>query len=118
MSEITIGYVDGLVEEFPALQPMLREHVSDNFGEVLPHVFFGELTRYAVGEFVKGTDVAEMQRLLDRLEETFTSTGEDEIATLIADSFVENLPMSGEQGEGIKDLLGPGLRSEFERIGW
>jgi hypothetical protein len=102
MSEAAVDFVDKLVEEFPALQPMLREHVADQFGETLPHVFFGDLTSYAVDEFVGGTDLVRLQRLLDRLEESFSSTGDDEITNLIAVSFVENLPYRDEPGEGIR----------------
>lgn len=51
MSEPTIDLIDRLVGKFPRLEPLLREHLADNFGEVLPHLFFGDLTRYVVREF-------------------------------------------------------------------
>lgn len=35
MSEPTIDLVDNLVAKFPALTPILREHLADNFGEAL-----------------------------------------------------------------------------------
>jgi hypothetical protein len=113
MSEAAVDFVDKLVEEFPALQPMLREHVAES-GETLPHVFFGDLTSYAVDEFVRGTDLVQLERLLDRLEESFSLTGDDEITNLIAVSFVENLPYRDEPGEGIRNLLGPKLKRELE----
>jgi hypothetical protein len=30
---------------------LLDEHVEDNFGEILPHVFFGDLTRFIVSTY-------------------------------------------------------------------
>lgn len=41
MSEVTIDFVDRLVGRFPNLRPIFYEHLSDNPGEVLPHLFFG-----------------------------------------------------------------------------
>jgi hypothetical protein len=36
---------------------------------------------------------------------------------LIAVSFLENLPRQGAKGYGIRDLLGPILRTELQKIG-
>jgi hypothetical protein len=48
VSERAETFVREIVERFPKLSPLLREHLHDNSGELLPHVFFGDLTRYAV----------------------------------------------------------------------
>lgn len=114
MSESTIDLVDSLVAKFPTLEPVLREHLADNFGEVLPHLFFGDLTRYVVSEFVRTGGPGRVQPMLDELELAF-SAGDDEVAELIAVSFLENLPGPGEAGGAVKDLLGPRLRSELEQ---
>ena len=123
MSEVTIDLVDRLVRRVPALEPLLREHLADNFGEVLPHLFFGELTRYVVSELGGAGDdprtqerKAALQTLLDELEEGFANGGE-EVAELICVSFLENLPRKGEEGDVVRDLLGPRLKSELKRIG-
>jgi len=116
MSESTIELVDKLVERLPALQPLLREHLADNFGEVLPHVFFGDLTRYVVAELVRSDNPGAVQPILDELEVAF-SAGDELVAELIAVSFLENLPQQGEAGDSIRGLLGPRLRSQLGRIG-
>ena len=115
MSEVTIDLIDRLVGKFPTLQPLLREHLAENFGEVLPHVFFGDLTRYVASEFLQGTDYGLLRALLDELEHAF-GVGDERITEVIAVSFLQNLPRPGEEGESLRDLLGPALRSELERI--
>lgn len=124
MSETSIDLVDRLVDKFPVLETLLREHLAANFGEVLPHPFFGDLTRFATGEFsrlgsdqnTKGSLPAQrLRQLLDELEWAFV-TGPDEVTNLIAVSFLGNLPRRGEEGDGLRDLLGPRLQSELERM--
>jgi hypothetical protein len=121
MSEATIDFIDCLVARVPPLQPILREHLSDNFGEVLPHVFLGEVTRYAVAEFVRSNPPGSVERraspelesLLVELEAGVAAGGE--ITELIGVSFLENLPRPDEPGGGVRDLLGPQLSSELAR---
>jgi hypothetical protein len=50
---VAVEFIDHLVAKFPALESLLSEHGADNFGEVLPHVFIGELTRDVVGTFIR-----------------------------------------------------------------
>jgi hypothetical protein len=50
---IAISYetiVPLLVEKIPPTRPILEAHVQDN-AEILPHVFFGELTRFVIKAF-------------------------------------------------------------------
>ena len=125
MSEVTIDLVDRLVGLAPGLEPIFREHLSDNFGEVLPHVFFGDLTRYVVREFLLVDDrktrhgrhrLGELNIILDELEEAL-SIGPGEVSELIAVSFLANLPRRGEEGAGIREVLGPTLKRELARMG-
>ena len=124
MTGSAINLVDRLAGRFPALEPLLREHRADNFGDVLPHVFFGDLTRFVVGEYrlvrerddLDGPVGGEMRALLDELEHAFAS-GDDEVCELITVSFLENLPRRGEENEGVRDQLGPTLTSELGRLG-
>ena len=47
MSEQTEAFVRRLAGAWPGLRELLDEHLRVNFGEVLPHVFFGDITRWA-----------------------------------------------------------------------
>ena len=106
MSEVTIDFIELLIAKFPTLEPIFNEHVSDNFGEVLPHLFFGDLTRYAISTFLKIGSLTpaegieadrQFRALLNDLEEAFAADVE-EIQELIAVSFLENLPRAGDEG--------------------
>ena len=99
------------------LSAALDEHLKDNFGELLPHVFFGDVTRRLVALSEDGSDLAhaELDRVLAFLEDRFDE-GDEQIQELIAVSLLENLPRPGESGVGIRRSLGPGLRAELDRL--
>ncbi len=124
MSEVTIGVVDRLVERFGWLEPLLQEHLADNFGEVLPHLFLGDVTRHLVTRTIQerqaNPDEAaaarkEVEEMLDALKQEFTA-GDEEVEELITVSFLENLPRNGEPGDALRLRLGPALREQLKRI--
>jgi hypothetical protein len=43
MNEQTVAFVRSMVARLPNLSELFEEHVKDNFGEVLPHVFLAML---------------------------------------------------------------------------
>lgn len=124
MSETTINFIEQLVGRYPGLKPIFDEHVSDNFGEVLPHLFFGDLTRYVVAKFTdtqKGAPEdakaeSDLRRLLNDLENAYAD-GQEEIQELISVSFLENLPRPGEEASGVRTWLGPELSAQLDVIG-
>ena len=118
MSDPTIWFVKALAKRFPSLNSLLDEHIEDNFGETLPHVFFGDVTRHAVSLFRRvemGGDLGarkELRELLDVLEESFVA-GDEPLRELIAASFLENLPARGEDGAQIRSMLGTTLSQQL-----
>lgn len=125
MSEATIDFIERLVSSYPRLKPIFDEHVSDNFGEVLPHLFFGDLTRYAVSRFLEVESGAlpqgleaepELRQLLNDLEDAYAD-GDEEVQELISVSFLENLPRPGEEASGLRNWLGPELSAQLRVIG-
>lgn len=121
----TIEFVEGIVERFPSLGEVFAEHVSDNFGEVLPHLFFGDLTRYVVsahlgvgsGEHPEDIVIEHhLTAMLKDLEVAYAG-GDPEVQELIAVSFLENLPRPDEEGSGIRARLGPQLTAQLCVIG-
>jgi hypothetical protein len=110
------SFVWQLVDRFPAVRSILDEHLSENGGELLPHPFFGDLTRWivpAVHSDPSSKEYLTAKGLLDALEEGL-KTGDDDVLNLIAVSFLENLPYRCEEGGDTRDLLGPTLRKELE----
>jgi hypothetical protein len=112
MSERTIAVLCRLVDRFELFTPTLREHLADNFGEVLPHVLLGEMSRQLVHLAVERPDGRELEDVLRVLEEEFRA-GEEEVRELLAVSFLENLPTPLESGHEIRDRLGAGLAAEL-----
>lgn len=109
-------FVEALVVDHPDLEALLDEHREDNMGEVLPHVFFGDLTRFVVAHHLDPVaDPTELDPLLATLDRGMLD-GDDEVKELIAVSFLENLPYPDEDGADIIDRLGPALTAELETL--
>ena len=96
-----------LANAFPGIRVILDEHLAD-FDELLPHVFFGDLTRYVLSN---GADKASIvQRLEDKL-----STSSESVDELICVSFVENLETAEELEHALAGVSGNKLREEWWR---
>jgi hypothetical protein len=120
MTEAT-SFVRMLAAQYPEIQELLDEHIRDNLGEILPHVFFGDVTRYLVAlanTSRAGSDEArgKLQAILNLLEIKF-SAGPREVVDLLSASFLENLPRAGEDGSDVRTMLGPSLTKELKIIG-
>lgn len=46
MSATTESAIKQLVATYPALAPILAEHLDDNFGEMLPHLVMADVVRW------------------------------------------------------------------------
>jgi len=80
-------FVNWLAGRHPGLVPVLDEHLADN-DELLPHVLFGDMTRYAL-VLARDGEVDELNRLLGDLDAALGES-DDEVANLVWVSFVEN----------------------------
>ncbi len=121
MSEQTVSFVRSTVARFPSLSTLLEEHIKDNLGEMLPHVFFGEVARYILSLLLaaRGGGLParrELRDILSYLEEAYAA-GDEELRELISVSFLENLPRPGEAGGEVREMVGPNLRRQLQVIG-
>jgi hypothetical protein len=119
MIDSQLSYVHSVVKRFPGLLTVLDEHISDNFGEVLPHLFFGDVTRYSLELLSKSeagdlASLRELHQLLEYLEQSFSSD-DSEVWQLIAASYIENLPNKREAGFRIRTMLGPNMQQQLRR---
>jgi hypothetical protein len=97
------AFVEWLVARQPELAPLLDEHLR-TYGELLPHVFFGDVTRYA-SELACGPDTGRLDSLLSDLDRALTSA-RDETDNLIWVSFVENAQGTrGDEEERLRERL-------------
>jgi hypothetical protein len=104
-------FVERLVAEVPALQPLLSEHLDFNH-ELLAHVLFGDVTRFVVSGFAEHPERRrDADKILILLEEALGSPDED-VQNLVSVSFCENL-LGEEPLEAIRAAMGPRLRAEL-----
>jgi len=96
----TSSMIDELAIAHPAVKEMLAEHLDDNYGELLPHVFFGDMVRWVE----RDAPADEIARVLAELDTCFTN-GDEEVQNVILVSFVEAL---GYRSPFLA-LLGPAL---------
>lgn len=99
-------FIEWLVERHAALARIRDEHRVD-FSDPLPHVFFGDVTRYASSLAREGTDTDQLDRLLSDLDDSLSSGDErDEVDNLIWVSFVENAQgVPGDSEEALREQL-------------
>jgi hypothetical protein len=106
--------VPTLVAEIPSLRPRLTSHVQDQ-QEILPHVFFGNLTRYVLSLLDRASPSDcqdEIDRILAVLEKGMEDSDPD-VCDLIGTSFLENLDQTGPHYDKIVPLLGPKLKASL-----
>ncbi len=92
--------------------------------ELLPHVLFGDLTRWVIDLYRQAeghwSSQERQDQILDRtlafLEQKFSDPQDAAAQDLIAVSFLENLHQAGPDYDGIKERLGPGLRNWLSRL--
>jgi hypothetical protein len=92
--------LDALIATAPDLEALRVDHLRE-YGEILPHVLFGDLTRWLLAHHPQ-------PRVFQVLEDAYTS-GDTNTRDLIAASFVENIEPGSEYAP-LQALLGPHLR--------
>lgn len=97
-----VALIGALVWTFPDLTERFGEHLSDNDGEVLPHVFMADIERWA--EQLVQSDPAMLEHLLKSLSDAY-SGGPRSVRDLIGVSFVEELPYPDEPNAEIRAML-------------
>ena len=110
----TAAFVEGLVRDVPQLSDAYREHLNDNFGELLPHVFLGDVTRWVVAVSQKRTDHDALATLLARMD-AILSDPSHPCRELVLASFVENLGGETEALKVIRPISGRSLSAALEQ---
>ena len=110
-----ISFCQRLVESIPALSPILAEHRSDNFGEILSHPFMGDVSRWYLARLRQG-DLVGARELAKYLDLEYMS-GSAYVQDLLAVSFIENLPWEHEdEARGVRSTLGPALQARQQEM--
>ena len=111
----SISFVDGLVQAVPELTDCYRQHIEDN-DELLPHVFMGDVTRFAVDQAANSKDYQILKQLLKYLDAGIQS-GSTEICELVGVSFLENLIGEDAALDKLLPMMGKALYSEAQLTG-
>lgn len=113
----TVSFVRALLLRAPELQSVYDMHIDD-CDELLPHVFFGDVTRYVVQQVHSGEseNSQSLRRILDFLEQSVASESE-EVQELVSVSFLENLADHDDVVAHLKGMLGPNLSRELRAKG-
>jgi hypothetical protein len=96
-----------LADEFGGVEALLREHVT-YYDQLLPTVFFGDLTRYLLADPPKRAEIVRY------LEIAFLGREKD-IEDLIAVSLVENIETGHDLERILGGVNGTNIRKEWER---
>jgi hypothetical protein len=102
-----IWFCQHLAGQFHGVSTLLGDHLSEN-EELLPHVFFGDLTRHIL------TDSKDKIALVQCLEDAMSS-GVTSVKDLIAVSFVENIETQEELANILNGVNGSKIREEWNR---
>jgi hypothetical protein len=104
-----------LLADEPALRSLYDDHVAAN-DELLPHVFFGDVTRFITGSFESDAHEARQDslRVLAILEDALGQP-EPSVEDLIATSFAENL-LGASCLPALRRVFGPRLTNELARV--
>jgi hypothetical protein len=89
-----IAALERFLDDVPELRLGFAEHL-ETFGEPLPHVFFGDVTRYAT-ETAPTANPELLSRFSGAIERMAASADED-VENIVAVSFFENLVFGDER---------------------
>jgi hypothetical protein len=125
--EVTSQFINRLVLAVPEFESVYRDHLRDQEGELLPHVLMGDFTRWFRATYLEAvggsrTSALAQERLhrsADFLESAWqreeAAPGYSLVSELLSVSFLENL-LGEPEYDGVKEVLGPGLRSQLAII--
>jgi hypothetical protein len=105
-----------LVDAIPEFRPALEQHLRDQEGEVLPHLLFGDLTRFVLAARDGGDD-ALVERCLAFLDLAARSP-RPRVTNLVAASFVENVGPWEPQMSAFIETWPDALRRMAVQQGW
>jgi hypothetical protein len=109
-----------LVAEHPILQPILDEEIRAD-DEILPHLVMAEIARFLGRLVAERRDdpvvIREVEAIIRTLDVQLRE-GAYSVKNVIAVSFLEQLPSTGEPGTEIRELLTPALRTVFDEVNW
>jgi hypothetical protein len=118
MRAAAVALVGELAYNVPELLPLLEEHLEDQDGEVLPHIFMADVERWVEAGLVDevGESRPAVRKLLALLEDAVVEGADESVIEVIHASFLEHLPQPGEPCAELREMLGPRLTARLRLI--
>lgn len=109
-----------LIESVPEFKPVLDKHIAE-YGELLPHVLFGELTLWTIELFKRWQQTGNPSDYdtflrLTRFIQLCIDSDDERVNELALFSFLENLRQADRHYQDIRLHLGPKLQHWLDRI--
>lgn len=115
----SVVFIHELTTAVPRLKDLLARHVAD-CGELLPHVYMGDVSRFAIRQHREGVGGASGPRavldVLFTILERAATEGSEDVKELITVSFLENVAEEMAASTDLRSLLGPTLRRELQLV--
>lgn len=110
------AFVRRLVDQAPTLRPLFDEHIGDH-GEVLAHLFMGDVVRHLYARCQEGTEQAwaDVDRIL-AIADAGWDEGDEFVTNLLYVSLLENLIDAPEECPEVIEHLGPSLLAEYPKL--
>jgi hypothetical protein len=111
--------IDQLASRIPPLRVLLEEHEAE-YGELLSHVFMGDVSRFACEQYHQTAcgagDARATLALLCSILDTAAKEGDEDVKELVSVSFLENLAADFMGYPDFRAFLGPTLKHELQPI--
>jgi hypothetical protein len=115
----SVSFIHELVAAVPLLALPLAQH-QDEYEELLPHVFMGDVARFAIEQHQRlaagATDSRTALETLFAVMERGAAEGSEDVKELISVSFLENLIEELTAPGDLRSYLGPMTRQELQSI--
>lgn len=114
----SVAFVGAITFRFPILLPILAEHLEDQEGMILPHLFMADVERWMEIEFLNRYERSKqlITSVLGFIEDAM-AMGDEHVKNVIHVSFLEHLPRPAIHGDGLRSLVGPRCQDALKQIG-
>lgn len=120
-SSVMDQFVKSLAGRFPGLQPLLDEHIRDQHGEILSHIFFWAVVNYVLSliRLNSHSSLNEAREIVKFMEDHYLEGDENyEVRNLIHVSFLEDIQHEGDVTQKLVAMLGPKLTALWKEEGF
>jgi hypothetical protein len=114
-----VAFISELVTAVPQLEDLLSRHIAEH-GELLPHVYMGDVSRFAIQQHRESTESSTNLRavlnMLFTILERGAAQGSENVQDLVTASFLENVAEEMTSSTDLQSYLGPVLKRKLRLV--